>query len=395
MKRYLSIVAGMLCAIAMSAQNTPQRIPMFGFNRDLTMESSVKFWDEGPLAFSDFQGWQDERLSWNDESRSAIEFLYGILWEPDYFRIGNTGFRMPTARAYMNPYSSWIQPSSRTPETLLFLQTGFDYLEVCSRQAKRDMLGGSPFDESRLTRFYLDMSRRFMSKMRTDTSQGQDSLAMNQFVSIVQEELAMMDEYDYADMIINPRGFAFGMYLGAGSEFYTGGLSQYVTPMVGLDFGFDMMISRFLLSFGGCMGWGGHYKKDIQLDGYKWNAGERITGGKLEISLGWTAYDSQWWRVTPFAGIGVGFLDYPDNPVDPDKDTDEISGFRYQMGLSADFKFYRLVELLPVGRRGLTEFMVRTKVFAAHTAFPAPAPAWSINFGIDVCMLPWIVKNNQ
>ena len=111
----------------------------------------------------------------------------------------------------------------------------------------------------------------------------------------------------------------------------------------------------------------------------------------MEASLGYTIYDSQWWRLVPFAGIGVGFIDYPSHPVNPDKKTDEISGFRFQTGLSTDFKFYRVVEYLPMAG-GLTEFTVRARLYAAHTAFPAPAPAWTINFGLSANMLAWILK---
>ena len=114
-------------------------------------------------------------------------------------------------------------------------------------------------------------------------------------------------------------------------------------------------------------------------------------GGNIEASLGYTLFDSQWWKVAPFAGIGVGFIDYPSNPGPGDKKSDEIAGFRYQAGLSADLKFNRTVDYVQA-LEGLTEFSVRSRLYVAHTAFPTPAPAWTLNFGLSVNMLGWILK---
>ena len=66
--------------------------------------------------------------------------------------------------------------------------------------------------------------------------------------------------------------------------------------------------------------------------------------------------------------------------------TDEIDGFRYQAGLCADWKFRRFVNYT-VFDKSLAEFSLRTNLYVAHTAFPSPAQAWSINFGVSVNML--------
>ena len=209
--------------------------------------------------------------------------------------------------------------------------------------------------------------------------------------NITRESPAVVPDDKNDDLKIYPRGFGIGMHLGAGSEFYTGPLTGYVTPIAGIDFGFDLAFSRVNLYLSGLLGWGGHFKQDIPRDGYKWEAGKRIRGGNMEVSLGYTVYDSQWWRIAPFAGIGVGFIDYPFHPTNPKKNSDEISGFRFQAGLSADYKFYRIVEYFPE-KDGLSEFSVKTRLYVAHTAFPAPAPAWTINFGLSANMMAWMLK---
>ena len=350
----------------------------------LTMDSAVRYWDEGPLTYADLSSRKNElpRIS---------EFQYNISWTTREWKTGNTRFRVPDTRSYLNPYSSWVHPDFRTDEMLQYIQTGFDYVEICRRRAMQEISQGSSFGTGSVMRFHLDVADSFMAKMKDETNQGQDAVAVQDYARRVEAELARTEDPRYDDMRIDPRGFGMGMHWGIGSEFYTGPMASYVTPIAGVDFGFDFCYNRINLYLGGLLGWGGRYKQPIPRDGYQWNAGERMKGGNIEASLGYTVLDSQWWKVAPFAGIGVGFIDYPSNPADQDKNTDEISGFRYQAGISADLKFYRMVDYVQA-LEGLSELSVRSRLYVAHTAFPSPAPAWSVNLGLSVNMLGWILK---
>ena len=352
--------------------------------QDITMGSSIRYWNEGPLTFDDFS-------TRSGEFPQIIEFDYGISWAPQSTKMGNTVVRAPCFRSFMNPYTSWVHPDFKTEEMLQYIQTGFDYVEICRRRAQKEYQDGSAFNLEDVVNFHSGVAGSFLARMKEDTRQGLDSAAVRYYSTRVKKELAQTADITYDDLKIYPRGFGIGMHLGAGSEFYTGPLTGYVTPIAGIDFGFDLAFSRVNLYLSGLLGWGGHFKQDIPRDGYKWEAGKRIRGGNMEVSLGYTVYDSQWWRIAPFAGIGVGFIDYPFHPTNPKKNSDEISGFRFQAGISADYKFYRLVEYFPE-KDGLSEFSVKTRLYVAHTAFPAPAPAWTINFGLSANMMAWMLK---
>ena len=353
-------------------------------NVGLTMDDAIRYWDEGPLTYADLSSRKSEwpRIS---------EFQYNISWTTKDWKTGNTRFRVPFSRSYMNPYSSWVHPVHRTEEMLQYIQTGFDYVEICRRRAMKDIMHKSSFGLGSVMNFHLDVADSFMAKMKDDTNQGQDVAAVQDYARRVSAELAQTEEVQYNDMRIDPHGFGMGMHCGIGSEFYVGPMADYVTPIAGIDFGFDFCFSRVNLYLGGLLGWGGRYKRPIPRDGYQWNAGERMTGGNIEASLGYTVFDSQWWKVVPFAGIGVGYIDYPSHPADPNKNTDEISGFRYQAGISADLKFYRIVDYVQ-SLEGLSEFSLRARLYVAHTSFPSPAPSWTVNFGISANMLGWILK---
>lgn len=386
-------------ADSLAAQdNTGQNSDIFfGLNRDASMESSVRYWSDGALTLDDFS-------SRKGELPKILEFEYGIAWANGRQKIGNTVVVAPELRSYMNPYSSWIHPDYRNDVTLKYMQTAFDYVEVCRRRAKIEtdkkvsnlafstdvLILGSPYMTDipeNIVKFHMGIADNFIAKLKDDTNQGQDTVALNYYSNRVAEELSLNEDTDPFDLKIKPKGFGIGMHAGIASEFYTGPLSAYATPIAGLDFGFDFVFSRINVYWRGLLGSGGRYKKDIALDGYKWYAGKKQTGGNLEVSLGYTAYESQWWKLVPFAGIGVGFIDYPENTVNPERDSDEISGFRFQAGLSADYKVFRFLSV-----PSLNEFSVRSKLYVAHTDFPYPAPAWSVNFGLCADVIAWIIK---
>ena len=353
-------------------------------NPGLTMDATVRYWDEGPLTYADLSARKSELPK-------ISEFQYNISWTTSDWKTGNTRFRVPVSRSYLNPYASWVHPDFRTDAMLQYIQTGFDYVEICRRRAMRELMQGSTFGQGSVMKFHLDVADSFMAKLKDETQQGQDAAAVQDYARRVKAELAQTEEVQYDDLRIDPRGFGMGMHWGIGSEFYTGPVTDYLTPIAGLDFGFDFCFSRINLYLGGLLGLGGRYKQAIARDGYQWNAGERMKGGNIEVSLGYTVFDSQWWKVAPFAGIGVGFIDYPYHPGNPDKKSDEISGFRYQAGISADFKFSRVVDYVHA-LEGLSETSVRSRLYVAHTAFPTPAPSWTVNFGLSVNMLGWILK---
>ena len=348
------------------------------FTPDLTMDRALRYWDEGLLSYDDIS-------SRKSELPKISEFEYNIAWTIQDRKTGNTRFRIPSTRSYLNPYTSWVHPDYRTETMLQYIQTGFDYVELCRRRAMKDYLQGSTFDLKNVIDFHLDVADNFLAEMKDATNQGQDAQAVQAYSRRVFEELSKTEEIQYNDLKINPRGFGLGMHFGVGSECYLGPMTDYVTPIAGIDFGFDFFYNRVNLSLGGLLGWGGRYKQSIPRSGYHWNAGERMMGGNIEASLGYTVMDSQWWKLVPFAGVGVGFIDYPSHPGDPNRKTDEIAGFRFQAGISADYKFSRIVEFVQT-LQGLSEFSVRSRLYVARTAFPSPAAAWSINFGISVNM---------
>ncbi|MBP5636211.1 MAG: DUF4419 domain-containing protein [Bacteroidales bacterium] len=336
-----------------------------------------KYWDEGHLRYGDFAS------SFYSETQQ-FHLEYGIEWSETRTRAGNTTIISPTSRAFMVPSGSWIDPKHKTGATLTLAQNAFNYVELARRKAQQELVSGTRASRSALVATHLDLAKENMAKMIDSTQNGNNLFRTVNFLNSTKEELEKTPEAKFEDLHLIPTGFGFALHCNAGYELFFGDITDYVTPLAGVGFGFDVTYNKFALMLDGLLGWGGRYKKTVTLDGYSWNAGEKITGGNLSASLGYALYNTQWWKITPFAGIGVGFLDYPHSPANPAKKSDEIAGFRFQGGLAAEYKLNRIVHI-----GGAAEQTVRARMYVARTSLRYLPQPWSLNLGLGINLIEW------
>ena len=346
-----------------------------------TMESSFRYWDEGPLSFDHFSKRESEL-----PQISTLD--YGITWNNEKKKIGNTVYNYTKSRTFMNPYASWIHPDYEMPSLLQYFQTSFDYVEICRRRAQNEFANSSSYSYHDIRKFHLDVAESFIARMKDDTQQGTDATAVRYYAARVEKELASTEEQDPFDPLIYPRGFAVDLHAGAGSEVFLN--PSHVNTLVGAVYGLDLAVNRLVFTMDYFYGRGGKNKKDIFVDGYAWKTGDLLCGGSANIKIGYTVYDSQWWSVTPSAGIGAGFLTNRENRGRTENNDDEISGLRIQAGVSVGYKFFRTIND-SVLKDSLSEFSIKTRFFVARNTLPAMRPLWSVNFGIDICWQSWVV----
>ena len=367
-------------------------------NRPLEMSSSLVYWDQGPLTRSNFSS--------RKSASQACEFLCGLDVQESRTKIGNTSFLQHSSRTYMDPFRSWIDPEQFNEGLLTNLQTGFDYVEVCRRRAEREIMKGTKFSYQDIYGFHLGVADNFISKLNEETAQGADTSAVRFYADKVRAELDSLADAgaDY-DFLLYPAGFGSGIHAGAGSEVFVGSASRYFSPLVGLNLGGDLFFGRVDVFLEMLLAWGGPFRQDVPLDGYSWSAGKKQKGGSMDISFGYTVKDATGYRLIPFVGIGVGFIDYPENPGNCTdnygnlKKSDEVSGLRLQAGIASDFKLHREIDRR-WGMTSLSEFTFRTRFYVARTdlrrvnfsgsGLAFSSPAWTVNFGISLNMMNWI-----
>ena len=232
MKRILFSGLFLCLSFSLFAQNS----------NEISAESSVRKWADGPLTLEDFS----YRTGGNSDK--AMRLSYGIRWKDEKHKFGNTTFIYPTFYTYMNPYASWIKPEYRNPEYLSYVQTCFDYVEVCKRRAQKEASQRKEHSIDYIVRFHMDVADGFFEEMKGETHDGADTAAVRICRERVAAELAAEKDYDYVpDYRIYPKGRGLGLHVGLGSEFHVGSMADYMTPILGLEYGFDFNFNRWTI----------------------------------------------------------------------------------------------------------------------------------------------------
>nr|MCR5244774.1 hypothetical protein [Bacteroidales bacterium] len=99
-------------------------------------QPAIKFWDDGPLTFNDFQ----VRHISLDESPFAqapqpMDLDGGFVGEAASWKDGNLRYSYTRYRTYMDQLNSWYDPTYATPADLRFMQGIFDIMEIARRES--------------------------------------------------------------------------------------------------------------------------------------------------------------------------------------------------------------------------------------------------------------------
>lgn len=224
-------------------------------------------------------------------------------------RYGNLVYHRDATEAYMDNVNSWIRTGYDTPATLKYMQVSFDIIELTRRKFQNEA-DTSSTNFLTLANFYNNVGTNALNEFKAASRMGQDTTVVNQYRSRISKAL---DEYVLIDSEpdIRFRKFGLGVRVGIGSEFFFGQSTDYLTPLGGMTWGFEMSLSRFRFNLDGLLGIGGDYKKDFPYSKaeYNWREGDGFNGGSINQTFGYAVIDNKRVTMTPMAGIGVGFID--------------------------------------------------------------------------------------
>ena len=361
-------------------------------------DSTIKRWNEGPLTWDDFS-----LYSSGYPIIASLEYgWHGVSAQP--VKIGNLRVIRQKTECYMNPVSSWVNPNHRNPGTLLYMQTAFDYAELCRRQLQKELdnnVNGTSTQE--LSQFYYGKADRFIARMREETDQGRDTSMVRFFAVQTAEGLADTPDAE-AVPEIGRKKWGIGMHFGYGNEIHMGEAANYLRTLHGLKWGFDISYRHVSLYWHMLLAGAGKTRQEFRHDGATWRTDRPQTGGNIELDLAYNLVDTPWINLSPFAGIGVGYSQTIIGQDEHNKNvTDGFSGFRYQAGLSMGIKFRRTLDLsnrplyyygAQIGTtRGYSESSLRLLAYASHTNYEFPVgPAWSLHLGLVYNIHSWNLK---
>lgn len=352
-------------------------------------QPAIKFWDDGPLTFNDFQ----VRHISLDESPYAqppqpMDLDGGFVGETVKGKDGNLRYSYTRYRTYMDQLNSWYDPTYATPADLRFMQGIFDIMEI----ARRESFGADTLSvyDARQYRQRLLTSR--VTQYYQETNNGKDTERVAEYEA---RNAVLLDSLDaeprYPVQVINNDGFGMDMYMGYFGELPFGRMVDYLGMGHGVSLGFDFYYRHAFLqfainaaSYGGLKQDGFYYDPE---ENYDWVAGKNVSGGNILIGLGYRVYDGPWVALSPMAGVALATLNQSMDRKDRNGTivSSGMSGFRAFAGMNVNVKLFRKLSGFDYGESGL-----QFQVFGARTNNPALGAVWSLNFGIAYNLGAWI-----
>jgi hypothetical protein len=354
-----------------------------------------------------YREWQDGALKAEDfaKRRSSGELIgqvytgiqtYSGEWEKVSW---NLRVKRLKSKTVFDPIRSWVRSDSLTDQAVRYGQLIFDATELSRRQMMNHLTSGphKPDYHTVVSR-YFDVNEARTDEIERVTEEGKNLGELQLQETIIAEELAKTPEISGEIPEYTLRKFAIGAYIGAASQFHLGDYSSHFTPAYGFLWGFNIGIGRSVIYWDMVLGGGSRLNRDIP--GRKigtWYSGNKLMYGEGSFQYAYDVYDGDIFKISPFAGVGVGFMDY-DNPDDnAEIQTDEIAGLRLLAGLSVEFKYLRSLYLVgdPVWSSmygGINEHSLRLKVYVARTSYPHAMSPYSINCSLSFNLLSKYMK---
>lgn len=379
MKRLLTVItSGIIGTLTLSAQT----------------DLSYKVWTDGPLASEDFS-------KRRGTGETVGQIYTGIdVKASDWQRVNwNTRVKRVESKTVFDPIRSWIRTDTLTDQGLRYGQLIFDATEVTRRQMQNHLTGDryAP-DYINIIRRYSDITAARVDEIERITDEGRNLSEIENEEKVVAQELAEISENEFNIPDYTLRKFAIGMYGGIATQIHPGEYSSYFTPSVGFDWGFDIGIGRSEIQWDLLMGGGSKLLRDIPgRDIGTWKAGNRLYGGEITLLYAYSIYDGDVFKISPFAGFGVGFIDYNNPDRNAEILSDEIAGPRWLGGLSVELKYLRSLYLVGDAMwssiyGGLNEHSLRLKVYVAHTAYSNGMSPYSLNVSLCCNLLSKYMK---
>lgn len=332
-------------------------------------QEDLRTWDMGPLSWDDFTLTDSSR----GEEHSYLEFFFGIADTPEG----------PWATAYMDTRQSWVDKHWRTDNELLYNQIIFDLVELQRRrmQMALDTLpkgASEPSADSVVACVVTEIGQ-----LDRDTRHGTDSVALHRWadslMTLLNEPSASVYRGTLVDDDFSTGGFLDGSFVGT-----TGALHRHFSHGGGFEIGVEEGWRRHFLTVGVTLGLASCRDSAFSLsnpdnDLY---TGDALSILGLSLQYGFSVFDNDRFRITPFVGYGI--LGYYYSPDDSDESFGPTAG---SASFGVDTKIH-LVNSVSDGQRTIVS--VSTRLYGTYSTFykVVGVPAgFTINLSVGFSLL--------
>lgn len=359
------------------------------------------FFDQGPIKIEHFQSRRD--IDEADDTPLKSHMSWFINSESVTTKIGNMRFVGISTRSGMDRLKSWYLRGSNEELNLRFNQMLLNMVEYNRRQLQSKLNQGE-IEYPTLFEYYGKLINTTRDNLVYETNMLADTVKLRECEQMYVDLLATTQEDTEVRIPkFEKKNWGWGIYWHAGYEKYMGDLADVVdghfnvlgmtmeSQYKKLVMDFDMYLSpgRKPNAYIGTPGGFNYY--DSKLD-WNWTNSRKIKRAAIDFRTGFNALDNGYLSLIPHVGIGIGFLDQETDSKNPSGyvQSSEISGVRYQAGLTANVKIRRILNSSYI--KDYSEFNVFTKLSFIRTSYKSIEPSNSICLSIGLGGIEWFLK---
>lgn len=335
-------------------------------------DAQQKYWDEGPLEWSDFLTARRSVANLSSTTWSDIDVVWTLKAET--LSQGNYSYEHLFSVCSMNRYGSWVYEDARTETGLRYEQVIFDLYELHRRYFQMAYENSAAKDNTdELWDIHFRRAKSAVEQFKQISDYGRDTAVIAQYEQMLDGYLAYEEPEPVAPQYeLGQTGW--GGHIGYFGEFFLHDANSYLPASAhGLGFGVELDYNRLAVLADFALLFAGRQSEAFYYKNYRWEANDWVNAFNLELSAAYTLWDGRWLRLSPMAGVGAGLiengtfssrydLDYEDVPY-------QMGGIRMLAGVMLDWK-YRVRLGFYDYDRVYTEKALRLKCYVARTKLP-------------------------
>ncbi|MDO9153495.1 MAG: hypothetical protein Q7U47_07300 [Paludibacter sp.] len=340
----------------------------------LSAQNTRRNWSDGKLTWNDFIGKQSEKEF--SGFRYFIEYKNGNEKQND-----TTVVRFVTS-CFLDRTETWTLPEYKTDQYLRFNQVMFNVVEIHRRNLQNKLDRQKSIHEADyLLKTVMAECKSEINRFKSDAKDGQNMKTIVLWEQITENKLLKLNNEIIPAYTKKDVGYGFGA--GFGNSIFTGELNNYFSPAFNFVYGFDFSYKKSNLFLNATLG-GNRVMRNLSVNEGNLYKGQQTTYAIGDLTYGYTLTNNSKLRLIPFAGIG--FMEFAG--VNRDTDTRiSLNSLCPVLGLTADYKFKKYMNLIPdqfIGAREFVDLVLRGRLYVARADYNPNLQGYSVNLTVSV-----------
>lgn len=346
-------------------------ILLCAFSSSIHSQEYRKYWKEGNLTWADFQA--------QPTINNPTYLAYVLMYQTDKKVIDNVTYIGVFSEAYIDKSLSFVHHNLKDEHHLEFNQVIFNLVEIHKRKLQKRLYTlNSIFEANPLFSDSKNQLEREVFTFQIEGNYGIQKEVTEKWLLKTSQDLANSPAFEIPDF--TKSNWTYGLFGGVDFGFYGDTYNEIFNNTIAMSLGFEFSYKKIFMGLNMSLT-NSKLNTDLIDDSLLINKEERASIGLLNSYFGYPIYDSNKFRIVPFAGYGVTFLGEAGNKDDKQENYAGTSVF----GVNLDFKNKKTINFTPTvfNMREEGNSYFRARIFMSNSNFNPTLKGYSIHIGLS------------